>query len=461
MDGHQAKLTDSLRIRLSLWLSLAILAVALAAGAFSFVSAYREAHELQDDVLRQIARLFDQRHLPLAHSGDSGRLANSDEESRVVVEYLDTPSRSGSAFGTKPRPDNGPVGFPATLSDGLQTFVVRDEPYRVLVKTLSSGDRIAVAQETSFRDEIARDSALRTTMPLLVLVPVLLLVTADLIRRMFAPVTTLAGEIDRRSEHALHPFDARPLPAEIRPFVSAINRLLGRVAEAMNAQRRFVANAAHELRSPMTALSLQAERLAQADMSDVARDRLATLRKGIERGRGLLDQLLSLARAQMPSETRSDALSVHHVFRSVLENLMPLAETKAIDVGVTGQTNRDEADLMLAATQADLTSLVQNLVDNAIRYTPAGGRVDLSARRNHDRVVITVADNGPGIPPDEMTRVFDPFYRIPGQVQTGSGLGLSIVKTIADRIGASITLAPADSRTGRGLAVSVAIPRGT
>lgn len=454
MDGHQAKLTDSLRIRLSLWLSLAILAVALAAGSFSFVSAYREAHELQDDVLRQIARLFDQRHLPLAHSGDSGRLANSDEESRVIVEYLG-PASGGDR---QPQVDGSIVGFPATLKDGLQTFAVNDEPYRILVKTLTSGDRIAVAQETSFRDEIARDGALRTAMPLLLLVPVLLLVAADLIRRMFAPVIALAAEIDRRSEHALHPFDVKPLPAEVRPFVTAINRLLARVDQAMTVQQRFVADAAHELRSPLTALSLQAERLAQADMSEPARDRLATLRKGIERGRGLLDQLLSLARAQIPAPSPVKDVPIHQVFRSVLESVMPLAEAKAIDIGVTTQPAADGPDLTLAADETDLVSLVKNLVDNAIRYTPSGGRVDLAARADGDAVIVTVSDTGPGIPRDHWSRIFDPFYRIPGQDQTGSGLGLSIVKTIADRIGARVTLAPSDSGTGRGLTVSVFVP---
>lgn len=446
---------DSLRFRLSLWLSLAILAVALAAGVFSFVSAYREAHELQDDVLRQVARLFDGRHLPLAHSGDSGRLANSDEESRVIVQYLSAPAAAGAAKERVKNGANPVLALPASLPDGLQTFSIADERYRLLVKTLTSGERIAVAQETSFRDEIARDSAIRTVMPLLILVPILLLVAADLIRRMLGPITTLAAEIDRRGEQDLHPFDAEPVPAELRPFVVAINRLLGRVGQAMNAQKRFIADAAHELRSPMTALSLQAERLADAEMSDNAHQRLSTLRKGIERGRALLDQLLSLARAQSAAAAPRHEVPVRQVFRNVLESLMPLADAKGIDIGVDS-----ELDAKVLVDEADLFAIVKNLVDNAIRYTPRGGKIDLTVQAAGQRVILQVSDSGPGIAPEERHRVFDPFHRIPGNDEIGSGLGLSIVRTIADRIGAEIVLDYADGRNRTGLCVRVAIPRG-
>lgn len=446
---------DSLRFRLSLWLSLAILAVALAAGVFSFVSAYREAHELQDDVLRQVARLFDGRHLPLAHSGDSGRLANSDEESRVIVQYLSPPPAAGAANDRPGKGANAVLALPASLPDGLQTFSIADERYRLLVKTLTSGERIAVAQETSFRDEIARDSAIRTVMPLLILVPILLLVAADLIRRMLRPITTLAAEIDRRGEQDLHPFNAEPVPAELRPFVVAINRLLGRVGQAMNAQKRFIADAAHELRSPMTALSLQAERLADAEMSDNARQRLSTLRKGIERGRALLDQLLSLARAQSAAAAPRHEVPVRQVFRNVLESLMPLADAKAIDIGVDS-----ELDATVLVNEADLFAIVKNLVDNAIRYTPRGGKIDLTVQVATQRVILQVSDSGPGIAPEERHRVFDPFHRIPGNDEIGSGLGLSIVRTIADRIDAEIIMEYTDGRNRTGLCVKVAIPRG-
>jgi len=239
----------------------------------------------------------------------------------------------------------------------------------------------------------------------------------------------------------------------VRPFVRAINRLLGRVAQDLERQRRFVADAAHELRSPLTALSLQAERLQQAPMSDTAQQRLAELRQGIQRGRALLEQLLSLARAQQPGETPAAAVSVQGVFRSVLQELMPLAQARQIDLGVVGAQ-----DAQVAVSALDLRTLVKNLVDNAIRYTPVGGRVDLSVGQLAGAVVLCVEDTGPGIAPAERERVFDAFYRTVGTEPAGSGLGLSIVQAIAQRVGARVSLAWSDDAAQRGLKVQVLLP---
>lgn len=448
MDGFKRRLNESIQLKLSFSLSLSILVVAVVAGIFSFVSAFDEAHELQDDTLRQIAALFDRQHLPLAHLGDDGRAKDSDEESRVIVQYL---ADGGKLIG---KGDAGmPLPLPTTLSDGLHTLDVGSEPFRVLVKTTASGERIAVAQETGVRDEIARDSALRTLMPLLILVPILLLIVADLVRKMFRPIAALSMEIDQRAEQELHAVEEDHLPVEVRPFVVAINRLLTRVAQSMDAQRRFVADAAHELRSPLTAISLQAERLAEAEMSDLARERLTTLQRGIERGRNLLDQLLTLAKVQATPDLPKSPVSVQGIYRRVLEDLIPLAEAKRIDIGVEG-----EQDAQVLVSELDMIAVVKNLVDNAIRYTLEGGRVDLSVTTLEGRAVLRIQDNGPGIPLAERERVFDPFYRTLGSDQVGSGLGLSIVKTISGRIGAEIQLGFADEMNGSGLCVCILIP---
>ncbi len=445
MDGLKRRVKGSLRIRLSLWLSLAILGVALIAGVFTFSSAFDEAHELQDDVLRQVAALFDRHHLSLPEGGDRGGAAASDPESRIFVQPLST-TVSGSS-GKDARP---PLALPQNLLDGMQTVRTGDEAYRVLVQTLGTGQRLAVAQETAVRDEIARDSALRTVMPFLILIPILLLIVADLVRKVFKPVADLAIEIDQRGEHELHPIPAGPLPVEIRPFVAAINRLLMRVEQSMEVQRRFVADATHELRSPLTALSLQAERLADSEMSAVAQERLSALRQGIERGRVLLEQLLALARAQTAAIAPTIPVSVHQVYRRVLEDLMPLAEAKGIDIGVVG-----ESDARVLAAEVDLFTLVKNLVDNAIRYTPAGGRVDLSVSTVDGVTTLAVEDNGPGIPEEARERVFDPFYRVLGSDQIGSGLGLSIVQAIAARTGAIVSLGFASEASRSGLRTTV------
>jgi len=465
MDGFKERLNRSIQFKLSFALSLAILVVAVAAGIFSFVSAFDEAHELQDNTLQQVAALLVDQHDPLRiHFADTGgaqgmgtyskegRDNDNIEDARIIVQYLGDARQTGEKAKTKTPTDIAPP-LPAALPDGLQTQVVGGKTFRLLLKTTASGARIAVAQDTDVRNEIARDSALHTLLPLLILVPILLLVVADLVRKMFRPITALSAEIDQRAEQALHPVEEDHLPVEVRPFVVAINRLLARVAQAMNVQRRFVADAAHELRSPWTAVSLQAQRLAQTEMSDPARERLQTLQRGVERGRMLLEQLLSLAKFQATSEPPASPTSVQSVYRRVLEDLIPLAEAKHIDMGVVG-----EQDAQVWVGESDLMAMVRNLVDNAIRYTPPGGTVDLSVRTEAACTVLQIKDSGPGIAAAQRERVFDPFYRILGSDQLGSGLGLSIVKAISDRIGAEVRLGYADDAQKSGLCASIRIP---
>ena len=188
-------------------------------------------------------------------------------------------------------------------------------------------------------------------------------------------------------------------------------------------------------------------------MSDLARERLTTLQRGIARGQNLLDQLLTLAKAQVTLDPPKSPISVQEIYRRVLEDLIPLAEAKHIDVGVEGGD-----DAQVVASELDLIAMVKNLVDNAIRYTPEGGRVDMSVSTVEGRAVLCIEDSGVGIVLSERERVFDPFYRTLGSDQVGSGLGLSIVKTIANRIGAEIQLGFSDELKGSGLRVCISIP---
>jgi two-component system OmpR family sensor kinase len=206
----------------------------------------------------------------------------------------------------------------------------------------------------------------------------------------------------------------------------------------MALQRRFIADAAHELRSPMTAMSLQAERLAASEMPDEARERLGTLSAGLNRTRILLDQLLTLARTQDAHIGGVSRVSLKRAIQESLEDLVPLADEKGIDLGVVGS-----ADPFVAGRPVDIKILVKNLIDNAIRYTPEGGRVDIRVACEHGVVILDIDDTGPGIPEDERERVFDPFYRVLGNGQIGSGLGLAITRTIATQMGANVSLANA------------------
>ncbi|MDE2600054.1 MAG: two-component sensor histidine kinase [Rhodocyclaceae bacterium] len=443
MDGLKKRLNESLQLRLSIVVSLAILVVAIVAGIFSFLSAFDEAHELQDDVLRQVAQLLSQQRLSPPQWTADVRPKGADEEARVIVQPLG--ETNPSPLGVD---EGGTLPLPVTLPEGLQTLMVNGEAFRILVKTTLTGERIAVSQEAGLRNEIARDSALRTVTPFLILVPVLLLLVANLVRKMFRPIAELTKEIDQRAEQALHPVDDRYLPIEVRPFAVAINRLLARVEASMESQRQFVADAAHELRSPLTALSLQAERLEEAEMSSLASERLVVLRQGIDRSRNLLDQLLSFARAQAGTESPKSPISIQGIYRRVLEDLMPLADAKQINIGIEG-----EQDAEIPVNELDMITLIKNLVDNAIRYTPKGGRIDLVLNIADSEIALRIRDSGAGIPLSERDRVFDPFYRILGSNELGSGLGLSIVKTICTRIGMDIQLAYTDEATQTGLEV--------
>jgi two-component system, OmpR family, sensor kinase len=441
MDGRQGRMRQSLQFRLSLWLSLTIVLVAAAAGFLSFASAFNEAIELQDDQLRQTAALL-QRQLLSAPPTEAAGPPDADPESRLIVLAL----RLHEAWN----PEEVALGLRPDLPDGLQTVAIGGAPWRLFVSTHERGLRVAIGQQTTVRDEIANKSALRTVAPLLSLVLLLPLLVGYLIRKMLHPLKIMAADLESRSEPVWQEIAAGAVPSEIRPFVVAIKRLLARVAQSVAAQRRFLADAAHELRSPLTALSLQAERLEATEMPEEARMRLAALRRGIGRTRNLLDQLLALARAQ--SQTgEARPVRVMCVIRQVLEDLMPLAEAKHMDIGVVRQD-----DVVVQASEMDLTILVRNLVDNAIRYTPEGGKIDLAVEGGADSAVFRVDDTGPGISPDQRERVFDPFYRALGTDEFGSGLGLSIVETIADRIGAGVSLGQSGSG---GLLVAVSIPR--
>ena len=455
MDGLQGKLTNSLQFRLAASLSGLVIALALGAGAFSFLTAFEEANELQDDQLRQMAALIDQHEVPVGPARPGSPERAVDPDSQFVVQVIGAPAALAV-------PGGAPVlALPPQLSDGLQTTVIGHDSWRLYVSPLHTGAKLVVGQQTAARDEIARTGALRTVLPLLALVPVLLVLVGVVVRQALKPVLALSRELDRRSEHDLASLQDHGVPNEIRPFTGSINRLLGRVARSMQAQRRFVADAAHELRTPLTVLFLQAEALAGKELPDGARERVANLRQGIQRARSLLEQLLTLARFEAaPAPIVPPApISAMSALRTVIEEQLPMAEAKHIDLGVVG----DGADALVRVRDVELHSLLRNLIDNALRYTPSGGRVDVGLRQDAGGVTVEVSDSGPGIPVAERERVFDPFYRVLGTETEGSGLGLSIVKTLADRMGIAVKLGDTSSGTGSGLGglrVLVTFPSG-
>ena len=422
-------MSHSLQQRLSVWLSVAIVATSFLAAGLSFWFAYNEAEEFQDNALRQIATLVDANRIPSDGQGSVDAIDN-DPDLRIIVQRLASSQR--------------PAGYvlPENLTVGFHTLDLRNTRWRVYVSALKSGERIAVAQETEVRSEMARNSGLRTLLPLLALIPLLLLISRRLVRAGMAPVRALAEKADAQRENHLAALPVAQVPDEVAPFVHAINRLLERINRLMETQRRFIADAAHELRSPLTALSLQAQNLEHAESLSACKERLLPLKAGLERSRHLLDQLLNLARQQAGGETR-EPVSLSEIAQGVIKEMMPIADARHIDLGLEQQENT-----LIKAESSAIHMLLRNAVDNALRYAPEGGEVTIRIRAEDGEAIVEVIDNGPGIPDAELERVFDSFYRLPGSAQEGSGLGLAIVRNIADRFDGSVLLTNRTDQTG-------------
>lgn len=449
MAGSQRKVGKSLQLRLSFWVSILLIGMGIGAGAFSFVSAYHEAIELQDDQLGDLKTLIEQKHLSLSNGQSQRYVFPTEPESFLIAQFSPADSSSLS------HDERELFEKTQALPKGLQTISFQGRDWRIYLDQGEDGSRIVVGQQTEVRDDAAMDAGEQTLLPILILIPLLLLVVRALVRSMFAPLTELAVKLDSSQAQGFTELGASAVPAEIAPFVLAINRLFVRLASAAAFQRRFMADAAHELRSPLTALSLQAERLdAQKLDTHEAEERLALLRSGIARTRALLDQLLNFARAQEEQiGEKQTPLSLQSVLRLVLEDLHPIAEAKSIDIGLTGTE-----DAFVCASETEITSIMKNLIDNALRYTPEGGRVDMLIETTANGSLFQIDDTGPGIPLEERERVFDPFYRMLGSNVAGSGLGLSIVLATANRIGATIGLAYADEEQKTGLRARVQFP---
>ena len=411
---------QSLQVKISLALICMLLPLSILAGIFSYYDTYHETQEVQDDLLRQVANYLD----PSDADDENHSL---DNDNKISVQFPNTP--------------NPIVSLPEKISDGLHTIQADDDDdyYRVYTRTTKQG-RIAVMQESDYREELAEMAAVQSILPMLLALPLIILLTVWITHRTMRSVKTLSNDLEQRQINDLSPMDTQNIPSEIQGFVVAINNLLQRTDENVRQQQRFIADAAHELRSPMTALSLQAERLNNMQLSAEACEQSALLQQSIQRNRHLLEQLLSLARAQAPETQRPKTLiSLQNQFRRVLQELMPLALAKGQDIGVAV-----ENDCQIHADDTEIYTLIKTFADNAIRYTPKGGRIDLGFDETAEYLNIWVEDDGPGIPPSERQRVIDPFYRILGTEQQGTGLGLSIADTIVKRHQGRLKLA--DSR---------------
>lgn len=326
-----------------------------------------------------------------------------------------------------PQQEDPVVSLPAHLADGLHTLRADgdDDYYRAYIRTTEQG-RIAVMQENEYREDLAEDAARQSVLPLLAALPLMILLTVWITHKAMRPVRKLSQSLEQRRINYSPALSVYNIPSEIRGFVTAINLLLKRVDEDIRRRQRFVADAAHELRTPMTALSLQAERLNNMPLPPDAGRQSAVLQQSIRRNKHLLEQLLALARSQSDeTPLAKTTFGLQSRFRQVLQELMPLVLEKRQDIGVAVG-----GDVEVSADETEIYTLVKTFADNAVRYTPNGGRIDLGFTDEGKYLAVWVEDNGNGIPESECARVLDPFYRILGTEQQGAGLGLSIADTL-------------------------------
>jgi two-component system OmpR family sensor kinase/two-component system sensor histidine kinase QseC len=429
--------TRSIRGRLLLGLLALVAAVAVVAGAIAYRRVLGESSTLFDYQLRQMA-------LSLRDQAASGALVlpAHPADSDFVIQIWNPLGQS--LYHSRPGP-------PLLAVLGYADVTLNGERWRVY-SALTPEAVIQVAQPWAVRQVLARSAALRVVIPLLLLLPLMALATTWIVGRGLAPLKRLAAEVQRRDVHSLTPIESPQLPEESRPLVEELNRLLARLSQAFDAQRAFVADAAHELRSPLTALSLQLQLLERAPDEAARSAARAKLAVAVERAIHLVGQLLTLARSE-PEATALELAptSLDAAVRDAISDVGTLAAARGIELTL------DLAAPITVRGDADaLRVLARNLIDNAVRYTPAGGTVQVrAAALQAGDAVLIVQDSGPGIPAEERSRAFDRFYRRAGAGEGGTGLGLAIVKAIADRHLARVAL---DQATPQGLIVTVAFP---
>ncbi|HSD61248.1 MAG TPA: sensor histidine kinase N-terminal domain-containing protein, partial [Burkholderiales bacterium] len=320
---------------------------------------------------------------------------------------------------------------------------VREREVRVAYLFLPAGSGYALVQvgeTTNKRDALAREIITGVVLPQFILVPLAVVMVWIGLSRGLAPLSDLQRSIRARSPSDMSPVDESTTPFEIRPLIHSINDLMGRVDRNLKAQQRFVGDAAHQMRTPLAGLRTQAELALRLDDASEIRESLRQVVASTERTQHLVTQLLMLARAEAPEESRPpfEAVDVNQLTRGCVEEWLPHADAKRIDLGYedAGWAARVHGNPSL------LREMVGNLLDNAIRYTPCAGRVTARVIAA-DRVVVEVEDNGPGVDEADRELVFQRFFRVLGTGVEGSGLGLAIVRSIAHQHQASAVLLPA------------------
>jgi two-component system OmpR family sensor kinase len=429
----------SIRQQLLIGLAGAGLVTALAAGAVLYRQAHHEATELADLQLRQMADGLPLQlgaHLELPEPGEP-------EEVLFVQIWDDQGLRLYQSDGAPPLPRQLP-GFHSAPAGG--------DEWRVYTAQ-GKGRVVQVSQADAVRATLAFDLTWRIFWPLLLFVPFFGALVYIVVGRVLRPLERVAQAVAGRSPTSLAPLESARLSPDLQPIVGALNTLFEQIDQAMTAQRQFVADAAHELRSPLTALKLQLQLVERATDDGARGAAIGKLHERLDRASHLVRQMLTLARHDADRHREQlEPVDLHLLAQRTVTDHAAAAELRAIDLGLDAASR----PVTVHGNADGLGVLLGNLVDNAARYTQAGGQVDVHVGAEQGRGLLRVSDNGPGVPAAERERLFDRFYRPEGNQAWGSGLGMSIVKNVADRHGAEIRLGA--GLGGRGFSVTVLFP---
>ena len=426
----------SIRQRLLLWLlSAALIAIAIT-GLSIYQRARHEANHLFDYHLKQIALTL-QDHVP-DEVDITGTLEEEIDYDFVIQVWSDRGEKHYLSHPHKALPPRTEPGYQTVRTDEGEWRVFSMKQNELLVQVSQPGD---------IRTQLATKLALSTMMPALFLLVSLGFLIWFIVGRGMRPLEQLADVVRASDANTLKPIPPTNLPSELKPLAAALNDLLRRLDHAMTTQRDFVADAAHELRTPLTALQLQAQ-LAERATTDAERSvGFTNLKEGLKRATHLVQQLLLLARQEaLASQAPHTPIDLSVLLNKVIEQQAPLAAVKGIEWRLNV-----EAAVDVRGDEEALRIMIGNVIDNAVRYTPEKGAIDVVLTREGGGVVLDISDSGPGIPEEERQRVFDRFYRLEGSASRGSGLGLAIVKRIADTHGVEIRLS--DRSNGIGLRI--------
>lgn len=440
-------MTHSLRGRLLWFLLAAITLAALAQASIAYRTALDDADQIFDYHMQQMA-LSLRSSTPLSNTEATERLEAAPGNDDLVVQMWSPDGVQVFHSVSRARlPQRAVLGFSNLKANGTT--------YRVF-SIQTNNQTVQVAQDLAVRRNMAGNLALRTLGPIAVMMPILMLVVWWVVSGSLEPVARVRSQVARRQADDLSPVSEAGLPDEVRPLVHELNLLFGRVRTAFDAQQNFVADAAHELRTPLAALRLQAQSLDRAADPEARKVAVGRITAGIDRATRLVEQLLVLARqeASAANGVATRPVDLAELARRTVGDLVGLAQAKEVDLGL------QHADPASVDGQPDaLHILLRNLVENAVKYTPHGGTVDIAVRAGKATVDVIVEDSGPGIPPEERERVFDRFYRVAGSDAAGSGLGLAIIKAIAERHGATLALDKSDRLGGLAAKVSFPLPK--